>query len=316
MDTHVEVSVVIVSWNTRALLLDVIDSLKATTHTTSFEIIVVDNASQDGSPEAVAERHPDVTVIVNPANYGFARANNVGFEVAHGDAYCLVNTDVVALDGVVDELWAYLRDHPRVAAVGPMTVDGDGRVRLNVRRFPGLRNALGDHLWLRRILPRAFPGRSVPLDSLHDTQAADVLSGCFLMVRREAVEDVGPFDPGFFFYGEDTDWAKRFRDAGWLCVYHPRATAIHFGGGSTAAYPVTYYLAREKADLRYWRKHHGVVERVAYVAIRLVHNVASIASWGLVWLARPADRHRAGPKVAGNAAATWWLITRREPRRT
>ena len=76
------------------------------------------------------------------------------------------------------------------------------------------------------------------------------------MVRREAVAHVGPLDEGFFFYGEDTDWARRIHDAGWDCVYHPEAQAIHFGGGSTAAYPVKYYLAMEKADLRYWGKHH------------------------------------------------------------
>ena len=112
MDDHVDVSVVIVNWNTREFLLDVIDSLKATTHDTSLELIVVDNASHDGSVEALAERHPDVRLIVNPDNYGFARANNIGFDVARGDAFCLVNTDVIALDGVIDTLWKYLQNHP------------------------------------------------------------------------------------------------------------------------------------------------------------------------------------------------------------
>ena len=311
---HVEGAVVIVNWNTRALLLDVIDSLKKTTHATTFEVIVVDNASADGSVEAVTHHHPDVTVVQNPDNYGFARANNIGFDLARGDAYCLVNTDVVALDGVVDTLWHYLCEHPRVGAVGPRTRDQDGRVRLNVRRFPSLRNALGDHLWLKRVLPSVFPGRAVPLASLDSTQAADVLSGCFLMVRREAVEDVGPLDEGFFFYGEDTDWGRRLRDGGWDCIYHPAAEAIHFGGGSTAAYPVTYYLAMEKADLRYWRKHQSAAARLAYVAIRLLHNTSSAAWWSLRWVCRPEQHHRerASLKVRGNARNTWWLLTGRE----
>lgn len=312
MDAHVDVSVVIVNWNTRAFLLDVIDSLRATTHATSLEVIVVDNASHDGSVEALAEHHPDVRLIVNPDNYGFARANNIGFDVAGGDAYCLINTDVIALDGVIDTLWEYLRDHPRVGAVGPKTLDRDGRIRLNVRRFPSLRNALGDHLRLKRALPAIFPGRSLPLASFESTHSAEVLSGCFLMVRREAVADVGPLDGGFFFYGEDTDWARRFHDAGWDCVYHPQARAMHFGGGSTAAYPVKYYLAMEKADLRYWGKHHPASARAAYVAIRLLHNVASVVWWALVWLGRPAQRDRAGLKVRGNATNTFWLITRRD----
>jgi GT2 family glycosyltransferase len=307
----VDVSVVIVSWNTRALLLDAIDSLKKTTHATSFELIVVDNASADGSVEAVTELHPDVKVIRNPDNYGFARANNIGFAIARGDAFCLVNTDVLARDGAVDTLWQYLREHPRVGAVGPRTFDGDGGVRRNVRRFPDLRNALGDHLWLRRPFPAVFPGRSLSLASTESPCLVDVLSGCFLMVRREAVEEIGPLDEGFFFYGEDTDWGRRLRDGGWDCVYLPQAEAIHFGGGSTAAYPVTYYLAMEKADLRYWRKHQPATARHAYVAIRLLHNLASIVWWSMVWLGRPDRRDPAGLKVRGNATNTWWLVARR-----
>jgi GT2 family glycosyltransferase len=312
MDAPVDVSVVIVNWNTRALLVDVIDSLKATTHGTSLELIVVDNASHDGSVEALTQRHPDVRVIVNPENYGFARANNIGFRAARGLAYCLVNTDVIALDGVIDTLWDYLRRHPTVGAVGPKTLDRGGRVRRNVRRFPSLRNALGDHLRLRHVLPAVFPGRALPLSSFESTHSAEVLSGCFLMVRREAVADVGPLDEGFFFYGEDTDWARRLHDGGWDCVYHPQARAIHFGGGSTADYPVEYYLEMEKADLRYWCKHHTRRARAVYVATRLIHHVGSIAVWALVWLWRPDQRDRAGLKVRGNAGNTAWLITRRD----
>ncbi|OLT21967.1 hypothetical protein BJF81_14070 [Ornithinimicrobium sp. CNJ-824] len=313
MDARVAVSVVIVNWNTRELLLDVVDSIKDTTRTVPYEVIVVDNASHDGSVEALKARHPDVTVIVNPDNYGFARANNIGFAAARGDAFCLVNTDVVALDGVVDGLWEFLLAHPRAGAVGPQTLDRDGRVRTNVRRFPTLRNAIGDHLWLRRVLPAVFPGRSVPPSRLAEVHSADVLSGCFLMVRRQAVEEVGALDEGFFFYGEDTDWARRLHDAGWECVYLPQARAIHFGGGSTAARPLTYYLAKEKADLRYWQKHHGRGAVAGYVGIRLVHNLASVVGWGVVGVVRPANRERAWHKVRGNVTNTVWLVSRRGP---
>lgn len=312
MDARVAVSVIIVNWNTRQLLLDVVESVKSTTCSVPYEIIVVDNASHDGSVEALTTRHPDVSVIVNPDNYGFARANNIGFAKATGRAFCLVNTDVVALDGVIDRLWDYLVAHPQVGAVGPQTVDGTGKIRTNVRRFPGLRNAVGDHLWLRRVMPSVFPGRSVSPRLLEQVHSAQVLSGCFLMVRREAVEDVGPLDEGFFFYGEDTDWARRLHDGGWDCVYLPDARAIHFGGGSTGSRPPTYYLAKEKADLRYWTKHQPPAAVAGYVAIRLLHNLASVIGWGLVWAGRPAVRPLAGTKVRGNLTHTVWLITRRE----
>lgn len=305
----VDVSVVIVNWNTREYLLDVVSSLQETTHRTSMEIIVVDNASHDGSSASLRQRFPEVILIQNEDNLGFAKANNIGFAVARGQALCLVNTDVIALDGVIDELWGFLQLHPDIAMVGPRTLNRDGAVRQNCRRFPTLLNAAGDHLWLKKLGLPWLTGRALPLSTYESTHKAEVLSGCFLMVRREALDEVGPLDEDFFFYGEDTDWGKRFHDAGWGAVYHPGATAIHFGGGSTAAYPVRYYLTMEKADLRYWRKHHPVWQRAMYVGIRLIHNVASILGWAGVWLVKPDRREQASLKVRGNLINTVWLLT-------
>lgn len=312
MEPRPDVSVVIVNWNTRGLLLDVIASLHEATHDTSMEIIVVDNASHDGSSAALRERYPDVTLIQNDENLGFARANNLGFEVARGRSLCLVNTDVIALDGVIDTLWSYLVANPQVGLVGPRTIDDHGgRTRQNCRRFPTLRNALGDHLWLKRLGIPGLEGRALPMSTYENTHPAEVLSGCFLMVRREAFDEVGGLDEDFFFYGEDTDWGRRFRDADWGCVYHPEAVAIHFGGGSTAAYPIKYYLTMEKADLLYWQKHHPPLKRAVYVGIRLLHNVIAIAGWSAIWLLRPTKRQQASLKVQGNAVNTVWLLTRR-----
>ncbi|NLE99082.1 MAG: glycosyltransferase [Propionibacterium sp.] len=305
----VDVSVVIVNWNTRALLLDVIASLRDSTQEASMEIIVVDNASHDGSQAALREHHPEVQLIQNDANLGFARANNIGFAAARGRALCLVNTDVIALDGVIDTLYAYLVAHPEVGAVGPRTYDEHGATRQNCRRFPSLANALGDHLWLKRT--GLVQGRSLPMSTYDRTHRADVLSGCFLMVRRDAFEHVGGLDEDFFFYGEDTDWGKRFNDAGWGCVYLPEAEAIHIGGGSTKAYPVKYYLVMEKSDLLYWRKHHPLPRRAAYVAIRLLHNLIAVAGWSAIWLVRRRRREHAALKVHGNAVNTVWLLTRK-----
>lgn len=307
----VDVSVVIVNWNTRRYLLDVIDSLRRSTVGTEIEIIVVDNASTDGSCESLVQAHPDVRLIRNDANLGFAKANNIGFAAAQGRALCLVNTDVIALDGVVDRLWRYLRENPSVGLVGPRTLHRDGRTRQNCRRFPSLGNAVGDHLWLKRLGVPGLRGRALPPETYQHTHDAEVLSGCFLMVRREAFDDVGPLDEDFFFYGEDTDWGRRFHDSGWRSVYFPEAEAVHFGGGSTAAYPVTYYLVMEKADLLYWKKHHPVWQTVVYSIIRLSHNVISVAGWAAIWVISPSRREQARLKVRGNAINTVWLLTRR-----
>ncbi|GAA3706835.1 glycosyltransferase family 2 protein [Microlunatus aurantiacus] len=308
MQSKPDVSIVIVNWNTRQYLLDCIASLLENTERASIEIIVVDNASSDGSQDALLEVYPKVRLIQNTENLGFAKANNIGFAAARGAAYCLVNTDVIALDGVIDRLWDYLVTHPGVGMVGPRTIDRDLKTRRNCRRFPTIGNACGDYLWLRRLPLLRLEGRALGIETYADTHHAEVLSGCFMMVRREAVEEVGLLDEGFFFYGEDTDWCKRFSDKGWDRIYHPAAKAIHFGGGSSAAYPVRYYLTMEKADLRYWKKHHPPRHVALYMVIKLIHHVVSVAGWGALWLGRQPG---ASLKVRGHAINTIWLMTGR-----
>ena len=304
-----DVSVIIVNWNTRDYLIDVIALLTATTKRASVEIIVVDNASVDGSADAVRERFPTVRLIQNDANLGFAKANNIGFRAARGRALCLVNTDVVAIDGVIDNLWEYLLSHPTVGAVGPRQLNREGLTRMNVRRFPNLANAAGDFLWLKK--PGLLPGRAEHASTYDHTHPAQVLSGAFLMVRQEVVDEVGPLDEEFFFYGEDTDWCRRIHDAGWGIVYHPSAEAVHFGGGSSAAFPVRYYLTMEKADYLYWRKHHRASERAVYAALKVAHHVISMVAWSGIWMTKPTRRDLARLKIAGHAINTTWLVTRR-----
>lgn len=306
-----DVSVVIVNWNTRQLLLDVIASLQENTRSTTLEIIVVDNGSSDGSADAVAAAFSAVKVIRNSTNLGFAKANNIGFAAATGRALCLVNTDVECRPGVIDQLWQYLLANDDVGLVGPRTLHRDGRVRLNCRRFPTVANALGDHLWLKKLGIPALAGRALSASTYATTHRVEVLSGCFLMVRREAFAEVGPLDEDFFFYGEDTDWGLRFHRAGWGAVYLAEAEAVHFGGGSSAALPVTYYLVMEKSDLLYWRKHHSGGERLVYLTARLIHNVVSVLGWAVVWMCLPKRRAHAALKVRGNAINSIWLLTRR-----
>jgi GT2 family glycosyltransferase len=306
-----DVSLIIVNWNTRQYLLDCIQSLLDQTSRTSLEIVVVDNASHDGSPAALRAAHPEVTLIENGANFGFARANNIGFKVAAGRYLCLVNTDVIALDGVIDKMVAYLDSHPDVGVLGPRTVTRELELRQNCRRFPTLANAAGDYLMLRRLLPgvERFEGRTLKASTYTTTHDAEVLSGCFMMVRREAFDEVGPLDEDFFFYGEDTDWCKRFHDAGWRVVYFADAEAIHFGGGSTKAYPVKYYLTMEQADLKYWRKHQSVAARTAYVAMKTAYHLAGAAAWFGLSLVRRDEHSKL--KWRGHGTNLVWLTTRR-----
>ncbi|HQZ84124.1 MAG TPA: glycosyltransferase family 2 protein [Actinomycetota bacterium] len=306
-----DISVVIVNWNTRQYLLDCIESLQDTTRRAKLEIIVVDNGSEDRSEDAIRGRYPDVVLVQNGANYGFARANNIGFSRALGRYLCLVNTDVIALDGVMDSLMDQMDAEPDIGLMGPKTITREGKLRHNCRRFPTLRNAAADYLLLNRLFPSvtALEGRTLgaaTYDSIHD---AEVLSGCFLMVRREAFAEVGPLDEAFFFYGEDTDWCRRFHDHGWRIVYKADAQAIHFGGGSTSAYPTKYYLTMEKADLQYWRKHHRPSEVARYRLIKIVYHGVGVLAWSPVYLLRRDQRSNL--KLRGHSASLAWLVTGR-----
>jgi hypothetical protein len=307
----VDVSVVIVSWNTRDLLLDCIDSLVAQTRHATLELIVVDNGSHDGSADALADARPTVRLIRNAENRGFARACNQGLSIATGDYLCLVNSDIKALDGVIDRMWAYLQDHPEIGALAPKTVGRDLQLRRNCRDYPTLRNEAAQLLFLTRLFPgvKAFRGRTLHDYDYSTPSDIEVLSGCFLMVPRRVWEEVGGLDERFFIYAEDTDWSKRIKDAGWRVVYYPQAQAIHYGGSSASLEPATFTVELMKANLQYWRKHHGRVKTAIYWLLLLVGSALRV----VVWSTRLALSRSEGAGFRQQARANWhavrWLIT-------
>lgn len=283
MEPAIDISVVIVNWNTRDLLLDCVESLFAETRESSLEIIVVDNASRDGSMEALAARFPQTVRIANTENAGFARANNQGLAVARGRYLCLVNSDVKALAGVLDRLRAFLESRPDVGAVAPRTVGRDLKLRRNCREFPSLRNEICQALFLDRLFPsrRFFRSRSMRDYDYASQSEIEALSGCFLMVPRSVQETVGGLDERFFIYAEDVDWCKRIREAGWRVIYFPEAEAIHYGGSSSATERVRFNLEILKAHLQYWRKHHGRLATALFWWIQLTGIALRAFGWSL-----------------------------------
>lgn len=280
-----EVSVLIISWNTRDLLAACLESLRRSNPVCVREIIVVDNASADGSPEMVQHRFPEVRLICAGSNIGFAKGNNLAMRHAIGSIFALVNSDALVHPGCIETLATYLEQHPEVGLVGPRVIGGDGLLQRTCRHLPGIWNTLCRAL----ALDRAFGGRGIfsgyevsPArhEVLHETE---VLSGCFCLARRSAVEQVGGLDEQFFFYGEDIDWCRRFRDAGWKMMFVPQATATHFGGGSTSKAPLRYSIEILKATLKYWRKYHGVAGQAVCHGLLVLHH-------GLRLLTRSAKR--------------------------
>ncbi len=261
-----DLGIVIVSWNTRDLLRDCLKSVQASAGVTT-RVIVVDNASADGSADMVRQEFPDVTVIANTDNLGFPAANNqgfraLGFEQGCGDdvpRYALaLNPDTVLPPDALRDMVAYMDADERIGAAGPRLVMLDGQLDMACRRsFPTPEISFYRMVGLSSLFPhsRRFGRYNMTyLDPDIETEVDSVV-GAFMMVRRAAIQRVGLFDDVFFMYGEDLDWAYRIKQAGWIVMYNPRVTVLHI---KRAASRQSKRAQREfyRAMLIFYRKHY------------------------------------------------------------
>ncbi len=306
-----DLSIIIVSWNAKNHLLKCLKSLAQTSGVATMEIIVVDNASTDGSPELVEGSFPHVRLIRNSANLGFAKANNIGMRVSKGRYFGLINSDVEVLDNCLVRLIKHMDQNPRLGMTGPSVFGGDGKIQRSCRGFPGVWNMFCRCLALDHLFPscQCFNGYQL-LNWNQDTERlVDILSGCFWLVRREAVEQVGGLDEGFFMYGEDMDWCRRFRNAGREVMFVPSARAIHYGGASSSNAPVRFYIEKQRADLQYWKKHHSRVATVCFLLISGLHLLLRAGGYSLALLLHKGARHVYQFKVKRSLACLKWLFS-------
>ncbi len=261
-------SVVIVSWNTAALLRGCLTSLLTSPTGGSIEVIVVDNDSSDGSANLVQRDFPGVQLVRNRSNTGFASANNQGIVASRGLYVLLLNSDALLPPGAATSLVEFMEQYPGVGASGPRLVRPDGRPQ--EFSFGGdptlgylLRRALSSLLWRR---------------PLHDwntdqVQEVDWVSGACLLARREAIDQVGLLDENYFMYFEDNDWCLRMRGGGWKVYYNPRVSVTHVGGQSLIQNPAAQRAYYRSLDY-FYAKHYGplarVLLRVSLVPYRLL----------------------------------------------
>jgi GT2 family glycosyltransferase len=226
--------VIVVSYNTRAMTLDCLRSLAAETQV-PHETIVVDNASTDGSAEAIAAEFPGIRLMAETANHGFAGANNRAAAQARGDYLLLLNPDTVVLDGAVDRLLAFARSRPEAGIWGGRTLYGDGRLNpASCWRRMTPWNLFCRASGLTGLLPRSalFNPEAYGGWDRGSERAVDIVTGCFLLIRRELWQRLGGFDPAFFMYGEEADLCLRARALGAAPRVTPEATIVHHGGAS------------------------------------------------------------------------------------
>jgi len=228
-----DVSFSITNYNTKDLLARCIDSVIKGVRGHSYEIIVVDDASGDGSAAMVRQKYPQIKVIENGTNKGYVISNNIGIRASGGRYVVSLNSDTLVLDGSIDRIIRFMDKNPDAGAAGPKLLNSDGSIQLQARRgFPAPLNSFFYFSGLSRLFPKnRFMGGYL-LSYLDDrtTVEVDSLCGAAMVVRREVMSEVGLMDESFTMYGDDIDWCYRIKDAGWKVYYLPDAEIIHYGG--------------------------------------------------------------------------------------
>lgn len=258
VSTPVDVSVIIVSYNTREMILACLRSVYAQTREVSFEVFVVDNASADGSVEAIAADFPQVQLIANTENRGFAAANNQAMPLARGRYVLLLNSDTVVLDGAIQRCVSFADGEPTIGVVGCRAEWADGRFQFTYFRFADLPGVLTDALFIDGALPKNRSRRARYWGQIFtEPRDLDVVAGCFFLVRSEVIAQVGMLDEDFFMYGEEAEWCWRIRKGGWRICYYPQARIIHHGGASADPLPAASTQRKREGLLLFLRKTRG-----------------------------------------------------------
>lgn len=254
----VDVSVVVVSYNGRDLLRRCLASIYQQTRDVAFEVIVVDNASQDGTPEMVMSEFPQVRLVRRDSNAGFAAGANQGLGLARGEALFLLNPDTELESNILPPMLAYLREHADIAVLAPKLLDADGSLQLSCRSFPGFSTAFFNRysLLTRLFRNNRLSKRYLMADFDHNRIAdVDWVSGACWLVPRSTCEKIGPLDEGYFWSIEDVDYCQRAHRAGLRVVYFPQVSIRHHIGGSAATLASRTITERHRSMWRYYRAY-------------------------------------------------------------
>jgi GT2 family glycosyltransferase len=288
-------SVILVSWNTCDELRACLESVEAGVGGISAEVVVVDNASTDGSPDMVEDRFPDARLIRNSANLGFAAGCNAGLEAATGRYILLLNPDTIVLDDVLAATVRYLDEHPDVATMGCRVLNVDRSLQPSCFRDPSVLNTFLSVTGLAKLPWPRFLGRERMTHWQRDNERdVDVVTGCYLATRREVVEDVGPLDAGYFFCGEEADWCRRMRARGYILRFAPVGDIIHLDGVAGRKLSERRDLLGMAGLVRYVDHHDGWLAGWAMSLLLWVHAASRAAGFGAIASAtRDAERRGA-----------------------
>jgi len=287
MPSRLDLSVVVVNWNTRDLLAQCLQSMYDTVSGLGFEVIVVDNASADGSTEMVRREFPQARLIENAENVGFARANNQAMAVSQGRYVLLFNSDAIATPNAIQSLVSLADAEPRTGIVGAQLINPDGSFQASHTPFPTLWQEFLILTGLGRFLRcRWYPSQGP--EGEKGPQVVDYVEGACMLARSQAVEEVGGLDEGYFMYAEEVDWCYEMKQAGWQVWYQPAAKVVHFGGGSSQNRRPQREGDLYRSRVRFFRKYYGdraawllKLQIYVFTAIKIaVHGLLRLVSGG------------------------------------
>ena len=297
-----DLSIVLLTWNGRELVLGCLASIgrevrgRSDAGRIEVQTIVVDNGSNDGTADAVAGRFPWVELVRLPRNRGFAAGNNAGLARARGRHVALLNDDTVVLHDALERCVRHLDSHPEVGAVGPQLLHPDGRKQNSIHSYPTLLGELVPRGVLETLFPRRFPSKRLEHPGPIDVEA--VLGAC-LLVRREALDAVGPLPEEYFFFLEETDWLFRIARAGFRIVHLPAARLVHLHGASTKKrVPLPTRIEYHRSLYRFFRRNRGPWQAASVVSLRLAKLVAALVLFGPLALVSARERGRWGERLA------------------
>ena len=271
-----DVSIIIVNWNTKRLLLDCICSIYETVKNISFEIWLVDNASSDGSVEAVKQNYPDVKIIQNKKNLGFAAANNIALERMCGRYALLLNTDTILTNGAVEDLFNFMEKNQKAGMACGQLLNQDGSKQNSIANFPGILSLLCNESLLQILFTKKFPGKR---KEYKKPVEVDSCIGACLMVRKKAMDEVGLLDKRYFFFFEETDWAYRMKQAGWKIYFVPSAKIFHIQGqtvGHNIVSRIMFYRSRYIYFKKWHKNSYPLIRFIIFVRL-LINAILSLA---------------------------------------
>jgi N-acetylglucosaminyl-diphospho-decaprenol L-rhamnosyltransferase len=296
-----DLSIIIVNWNTSKLLFQCLESIYGSEPRSTFEIIVVDNGSTDDSIGMITTNFPDVHIISNDRNFGFAKANNQGIAVAKGRYVLLLNSDTIVLPGVFDEMIRVADLNPQTGVIGPKLLNMDGTLQKSWSSFPS---------FISELVGKNFRIRH-PVVTIPNTYDVDWIMGACMLVRAATIQDVGKMDEDYFFYSEETDWCFRIKKKNWKVWYLTSAEIYHLGGGSTKRGSVAQLISLYQSKLLYFKKNHG-----NFMTTLLRMGLAFSNTLGImrrVLFLNWRDRDAAFQRIANQSKLVWYLLKNQYP---